>query len=81
MWRGLGRLCLLKISIFLVVAGKAGNHQKRVILGGLAALQTALRGRLCKPYQLKQCSAVSRLFQCPSICATTASAFCMASAA
>jgi hypothetical protein len=37
---------LPKISIFLVlVAGPAGNkHQKRIILGGLAALQTSLRG-------------------------------------
>jgi hypothetical protein len=38
---------LPKISIFLVVvAGKAGNyHQKRMILGGLAALQSSRRGR------------------------------------
>jgi hypothetical protein len=35
-------------TIFLVlVAGKAGNeHQKRKILGELAALQTSLRGRI-----------------------------------
>jgi len=41
----LGRRSLPKISIVLVVVvGFAGNdHQKRVILGGLAALQTSLR--------------------------------------
>jgi hypothetical protein len=46
-WRGSGRRSLPKISIFLVVlAGKAGKyHQKRRILGGLAALQTARLAR------------------------------------
>ena len=41
----MGRLSLPKISIFLVVvAGTAGNdHEKAMILGGLAALQTSLR--------------------------------------
>jgi len=41
----LGRLRLSTIPIFLVlVAGFAGNqHQERIILGGLTALQSSLR--------------------------------------
>ena len=41
---------LPKITMFLVVvAGFAGNHhQKRMILGRLAALPTSLRGKLRK---------------------------------
>jgi hypothetical protein len=44
----LGRRSLPKVFFFLVVfAGFAGkHHQKKGFLGGLAALQTSLRGRL-----------------------------------
>ena len=46
-WRGSGRQGIPEIFIILVVwAGFAGPyHQKRMILGGLAALQTSQRGR------------------------------------
>ena len=48
--KGFGEALRPRDLLFLVVvAGFAGNHhQKRMILGGLAALQTSLRGQLRK---------------------------------